>query len=44
MRSLSPTPPRSRRLREGIPIPPALDRHIREICEHSGTEYLLQGN
>ena len=33
---------RVRRLREGIPIPPALDRHIRDICGRCGAEYVLQ--
>ena len=32
---------RARRLREGIPIPPALDRHVREICKRCGAEYVL---
>jgi LDH2 family malate/lactate/ureidoglycolate dehydrogenase len=32
----------ARRLRKGIPIPPALDRHIREICERSGAAYVLE--
>jgi LDH2 family malate/lactate/ureidoglycolate dehydrogenase len=32
---------RARRLRDGIPIPEALDRHIRAICERSGAPYLL---
>jgi LDH2 family malate/lactate/ureidoglycolate dehydrogenase len=32
---------RERRLREGIPVPPALDRHIRAICERAEVEYLL---
>jgi LDH2 family malate/lactate/ureidoglycolate dehydrogenase len=34
---------RARRLGEGVPIPAALDRHIREICERCGAPYLLQG-
>jgi LDH2 family malate/lactate/ureidoglycolate dehydrogenase len=33
---------RERRLREGIPIPPALDRHIRDICGRSGAAYVLE--
>jgi len=33
---------RAERLREGIPIPPALDRHIRDICTRSGAAYLLR--
>jgi len=33
---------RERRLRDGIPIPPALDRHIRDICERSGAAYVLE--
>ena len=33
---------RERRLREGIPIPPALDRHIRDICGRCGAAYVLQ--
>jgi LDH2 family malate/lactate/ureidoglycolate dehydrogenase len=32
---------RERRLAEGIPVPPALDRHIRDICERSGARYEL---
>jgi LDH2 family malate/lactate/ureidoglycolate dehydrogenase len=32
---------RDRRLREGVPIPPALAEKIRAICERSGTPYLL---
>ncbi|MBU8544862.1 MULTISPECIES: Ldh family oxidoreductase [Roseomonadaceae] len=32
---------RARRLRDGIPVPPALDRHIRAICERGGADYLL---
>lgn len=32
---------RQRRLEHGIPIPEALDRHIRAICERSGAPYLL---
>jgi len=32
---------RGRRLRDGIPIPPALADKIRAICERSGTPYLL---
>ena len=32
---------RERRLREGIPIPPALDRHVRDICGRCGAEYVL---
>ena len=33
---------RERRLREGIPVPPALDRHIRDICGRCGAAYVLQ--
>lgn len=33
---------RVQRLREGIAIPPALDRHIRDICGRCGAEYGLQ--
>jgi LDH2 family malate/lactate/ureidoglycolate dehydrogenase len=33
---------RARRRREGIPIPPALDTHIREICGRCGAAYVLQ--
>jgi LDH2 family malate/lactate/ureidoglycolate dehydrogenase len=33
---------RERRQREGIPIPPALDRHIRDICGRCGAAYVLQ--
>jgi LDH2 family malate/lactate/ureidoglycolate dehydrogenase len=32
---------RARRLRDGIPIPAALDTLIRGICERSGAAYLL---
>ena len=32
---------RVRRLRDGIPAPPALDRNIRAICERGGAAYLL---
>jgi LDH2 family malate/lactate/ureidoglycolate dehydrogenase len=32
---------RQRRLQHGIPIPPALDKHIRAICARSGAAYLL---
>lgn len=32
---------RQRRLKHGIPIPPALDQHIRAICARSGAAYLL---
>ena len=32
---------RERRLRDGIPIPPALDRHVRDICGRCGAEYVL---
>ncbi|WPB86026.1 Ldh family oxidoreductase [Sediminicoccus rosea] len=32
---------RERRQREGVPIPAALDRQIREICEGCGAPYLL---
>ena len=33
---------RERRLREGIPIPSALDRHIRDICGRCGAAYVLR--
>jgi LDH2 family malate/lactate/ureidoglycolate dehydrogenase len=33
---------RAERLRRGIPIPPALDRHIRDICGRCGAPYLLE--
>lgn len=33
---------RAERLAEGIPIPPALDRHVRDICLRCGAAYLLQ--
>ncbi|MBC9206347.1 Ldh family oxidoreductase [Roseomonas aerophila] len=33
---------RTRRARDGIPIPAALDRQLREICGRSGADYLLQ--
>jgi LDH2 family malate/lactate/ureidoglycolate dehydrogenase len=32
---------RQRRLKHGIPVPPALDKHIRDICARSGAAYLL---
>ena len=32
---------RKHRLVHGIPIPPALDRHIRDICARSGAAYVL---
>ena len=32
----------ARRLRDGIPIPAALDRQLREICARSGAPYRLQ--
>jgi len=35
---------RERRLRDGIPVPPALDRHIRDICGRSGARYELSGD
>lgn len=34
---------RAQRLREGIPIPAALDRQVRDICARCGAPYLLQG-
>jgi LDH2 family malate/lactate/ureidoglycolate dehydrogenase len=34
---------REARLRDGIPIPPRLDAHIREICGRCGADYVLQG-
>jgi LDH2 family malate/lactate/ureidoglycolate dehydrogenase len=30
------------RLRDGIPIPGTLDRHVRDICKRSGVSYVLQ--
>lgn len=33
---------RFERLRDGIPIPPALDRHVRDICARCGAAYMLQ--
>jgi len=33
---------REERLREGVPIPPALDQHIRDICARCGAPYLLR--
>ncbi|MGG5819075.1 Ldh family oxidoreductase [Falsiroseomonas sp. HW251] len=33
---------RAERLRDGIPIPPALDRHVRDICARCGAAYMLQ--
>nr|WP_272876175.1 Ldh family oxidoreductase [Neoroseomonas alkaliterrae] len=33
---------RAERLRDGVPIPPALDWHVRDICERSGVAYVLQ--
>lgn len=35
---------REQRLRAGIPIPPKLDAHIRDICARSGAAYLLQSS
>jgi len=35
---------RERRLAAGIPVPPALDRHVRDICARSGAEYVLGGD
>ncbi len=32
---------RAERLRDGIPIPPALDRHVQDICARSGAAYVL---
>ncbi len=32
---------RARRLAEGIPVPAALDRHIRDICGRCGAAYVL---
>ena len=33
---------RETRLRDGIPIPPRRDAHIREMCARCGAQYLLQ--
>jgi LDH2 family malate/lactate/ureidoglycolate dehydrogenase len=33
---------RARRMREGIPIPSALDTPIRDICGRCGAAYVLQ--
>lgn len=33
---------REERLRDGIPIPPRLDTHIRDICGRCGAAYVLQ--
>jgi LDH2 family malate/lactate/ureidoglycolate dehydrogenase len=33
---------RAERLRDGIPIPPTLDRHVRDICARCGATYVLQ--
>lgn len=33
---------RAERLAEGIPIPPALDRHVRDICTRCGAAHMLQ--
>ena len=33
---------RARRVRDGIPIPPALDRHLRDICGRCGAAYVLE--
>ncbi len=33
---------RAERLRDGIPIPPALDRHVRDVCARAGAAYVLQ--
>jgi LDH2 family malate/lactate/ureidoglycolate dehydrogenase len=35
---------REQRLREGVPMPPSLDRHIREICARCRAPYLLRPN
>jgi LDH2 family malate/lactate/ureidoglycolate dehydrogenase len=35
---------RARRLQQGIPVPPALDRHIRDICARSGAKYELSND
>jgi LDH2 family malate/lactate/ureidoglycolate dehydrogenase len=32
---------RERRLQDGIPVPPALAQHVRDICARSGAAYLL---
>lgn len=32
---------RETRLRDGIPVPPALDRQIRDICARSGAAYVM---
>jgi LDH2 family malate/lactate/ureidoglycolate dehydrogenase len=32
---------RERRLAEGIPVPPALEKHVREICARCGARYEL---
>ena len=32
---------RERRLREGVPIPQALDQQLREVCERAGVAYVL---
>jgi len=32
---------RERRLKNGIPIPEKLDKHIRDICGRCGAEYVL---
>jgi LDH2 family malate/lactate/ureidoglycolate dehydrogenase len=33
---------RARRLENGVPIPPKLDEHIRNICARAGSPYLLK--
>jgi len=33
---------REKRLRNGIPVPPRLEAHIREICGRCGADYVLQ--
>lgn len=35
---------REQRLRDGVPVPPALDALIRGVCERAGTPYLLRPN
>jgi len=33
---------RARRMREGIPVPAALDRQVRDICARCGADYVLR--
>ncbi|HUS98184.1 MAG TPA: Ldh family oxidoreductase [Hyphomicrobiaceae bacterium] len=35
---------RARRLADGIPIPGALAKHIRDVCGRTGVDYILEGS